>query len=99
MPSTKPFYSQNYYLMNKNRIQEYARNYRKNNNIYSKIYYLNNRDKLLEYGKNYYKNNTLRCRSLNIAWKQKNIPGYGKTKTKQQITFQKVNQHVLVTFD
>jgi len=98
MPSTQPSYHRDYYLNNKTRIQEYARNYRKNNNIYSKIYYLNNRDKLLEYGKNYYNTHREYCRKLNIAWKLKNIPGYRKTK-KQQITFQKINQPTIVSFN
>ena len=86
MPSTQPSYNRDYYLNNKTRIQEYARNYRKNN-----------RDKLLDYGKNYYKHHTERCRYLNIKWKIKNIPNYRKTK--QQITFQKTNQHTIVSFD
>jgi hypothetical protein len=97
MPSTHPFYSKIYYSKNKTRIQDYARNYRKKYNCYFRHYYLKNRDRLLEYGKNYYNLHTEKCRSLNIAWKQKNIPGYQKTK--QQITFNRVNQHVLVTFD
>ena len=80
-------YHKNYYLEQKKKIKDYQ-----------KSYYLINRDKLLEYGKAYYKNNTERCRSLNIAWKMKNIPNYRKTK-KQQITFQKINQHTIVSFD
>jgi hypothetical protein len=97
MPSTQPFYSQIYYSKHKTRIQNYARNYRKNNNSYFKLYYLNNRDKLLDYGKNYYNLHTEKCRSLNIAWKQKNIPGYRKTK--QPITFQKINEPTIVSFN
>ena len=97
MPSTHPFYSQNYYLKNKTRILEYAKQYRKKYNCYFRLYYLNNRDKLLDYGKNYYNLHTEKCRSLNIAWKQKNIPGYRKTK--QPITFQRVKQNVVVSFD
>ena len=99
MPSTKPFYSQDYYLKNKTRIQNYARNYRKKYNSYFRHYYLINRDKLLDYGKAYYKNNTERCRKLNIAWKMANIPNYRKTKPKQQITFQKINQPTIVSFN
>jgi hypothetical protein len=88
MPSSI-IYHRDYYFLKKKKLQDYAKQYR-----------LNNRDKLLEYGKNYYKNNTERCRSLNIAWKLKNIPGYRKTKKpKQPLTFNRVNQHVLVTFD
>jgi len=87
MPSTQPSYNRDYYLNNKTRIQEYARNYRKNN-----------RDKLLDYGKNYYKHHTERCRYLNIKWKIKNIPNYGKKK-KHTPQFRKITQPILVTFD
>ena len=86
MPSTQPSYHRDYYLNNKTRIQEYARNYRKNN-----------RDKLLDYGKNYYKHHTERCRKLNINWKIKNIPNYGKKKHTPQ--FRKITQPVIVSFD
>jgi len=97
MPSTKPFYSQDYYLKNKTRIQNYARNYRKKYNSYFRHYYLINRDKLLEYTKNYYNTHRERCRFLNIQWKKNNIPGYQKTK--QPLTFQRVKQHVIVSFN
>jgi len=97
MPSTQPSYNRDYYLNNKTRIQEYARNYRKKHNIYFKLYYLNNRDKLLDYGKNYYKHHTERCRKLNINWKIKNIPNYGKKKHTPQ--FRKITQPVIVSFD
>jgi hypothetical protein len=96
MPSST-IYHKNYYLEQKKKIQDYNKSYRKNNNVYFKLYYLNNRDKLLDYGKNYYKHNTDRCRYLNIQWKIKNIPNYRKTK--QPITFQKTNQHTIVSFD
>ena len=81
----------------KKKIQDYHKSYRTQNRIYYKLYYLNNRQKLLEYGKNYYNTHREYCRKLNIAWKMKNIPNYRKTK--KPLTFQKVNQHVLVTFD
>jgi hypothetical protein len=97
MPSST-IYHRDYYEKQKKKIQDYHKSYRTQNRIYYKLYYLNNRDKLLDYGKNYYKNNTEKCRTLNIAWKMKNIPGYRKTK-KQPLTFNRVNQHVLVTFD
>lgn len=96
MPSST-IYHRDYYFLNKKKIKDYQKSYRENNNIYFKIYYLNNRDKLLEYGKNYYKAHKEHCRSLNIAWKMKNIPNYRKTK--KPLTFNRVNQHVLVTFD
>jgi len=96
MPSST-IYHRDYYEKQKKKIQDYNKSYRTENNIYYKFYYLKNRDRLLEYGKNYYKNNTLRCRSLNIAWKLKNIPNYRKTK--QPITFQRVKQHVIVSFN
>ena len=99
MPSSK-LYHQNYYLEQKKKIQNYNKSYRNENRIYYKLYYLNNRDKLLDYGKAYYKNNTERCRKLNIEWKMKNIPNYRKTKKpKQQITFQKINQPTIVSFN
>jgi len=96
MPSSI-IYHRDYYFLNKKKIQDYNKSYRTQNNIYYKFYYLKNRDKLLEYGKAYYKNHTERCRSLNIQWKLKNIPNYRKTK--QPITFQKINQPVIVSFN
>jgi predicted SAM-dependent methyltransferase len=98
MPSST-IYHRDYYLEQKNKIQDYNKSYRTQNRIYYKLYYLNNRQKLLEYGKNYYNTHREHCRSLNIAWKMKNIPNYRKTKTKQQITFQKINQPTIVSFN
>ena len=95
--TSSTIYHRDYYKKHKKKIQEYARNYRKNN-IYYKLYYLNNRQKLLDYGKAYYNAHRDHCRKLNIAWKLKNIPGYRKTK-KQPITFKKINQPTIVTFN
>lgn len=97
MPSTQPSYNRDYYLANKQKILEYSKSYRKQNKYYFKFYYLQNRDKLLDYGKNYYKHHTERCRYLNIQWKIQNIPNYRKTK--KPLTFQKTNQHTIVSFD
>jgi len=98
MPSST-IYHKDYYEKQKKKIKDYQKSYRNENRIYSKLYYLNNRDKLLDYSKNYYNTHREHCRSLNIAWKQKNIPGYGKKKPKQQITFQKINQPTIVSFN
>jgi len=99
MPSST-IYHRDYYEKQKKKIQDYHKSYRTQNRIYYKLYYLNNRQKLLEYGKNYYNTHREHCRSLNIAWKMANIPNYRKTKKpKQQITFQKINQPTIVSFN
>jgi hypothetical protein len=88
MPTSKIFYHRDYYIANKNKIQNYNKSYRLANKQYFLDYREKNKEHLDKYYKKYYDKNLKRCRINTI------IPVYEKP-----TPFKKVNGPIILIFD